>query len=147
MAKVVYDIKTEVGMPTPAYDTDVEETVKSEEDSDVSVDDFPITTALSAPSGDVESSPIVSSESSPHEERDPLAEVAWPPRVLDSYPFTLLIMGKEKVPLFEEPGSPGAVISLASTASDTVALEPITTPEDEAAIAMCDRQIVELFAK
>ena len=62
---------------------DVEEVVKSEGDSDVSIEGVPITSALSAPGGDVESSLVVPSESSSHEERgDPLADLAWPPRVL-----------------------------------------------------------------
>ena len=40
---------------------------------------------------------------------------------------------------------PGAVISPASTASESVTLEPIITPEDEAAIAMGDAQMMDLF--
>ena len=83
---------------------------------------------------------------------NPIEDMAWPPRVLESYPLSLLLMGKEKVPLLEEPGLLGAVslgdvISPASTASETVSLEPITTPEDEAAIALCDRQMSNRFVK
>ena len=107
---------------------------------------MPITAGQSAPGGDVESSPAVPSESSSHEERgDPLAEMAWPPRVLDSYPLTLLLMGKVTVMLPEEPGSLGVVISLASTASETLTLEPIATAEDEAVIANCDVLVADLF--
>ena len=73
--------------------------------------------------------------------------MAWPPRVLDSYPLTLLHTGKETVPLQEEPGSPGVVISPALTASETLYIEPITTPEDEAEVANCDRQVADLFLK
>ena len=45
------DIKAEVEHPTPAYDTDVDEAVKSEGDSDVSIEDVPIALALSPPGG------------------------------------------------------------------------------------------------
>ena len=55
LANVVYDIKTEVGHPTPAYDTDAEEAMKTEGDRDVAREDAPIVSALSAPGGDVES--------------------------------------------------------------------------------------------
>ena len=85
LANVVYDIKTEVVMPTPAYDNDVEECAKSEGESDESIDKVPITAEQSSPGADVESSPIVASEaSSPEQRGDPLAEMAWPPRVLES---------------------------------------------------------------
>ena len=49
-------------MPTPACYTDVEEAVKSEGDSDVSIDKVPITAEQSAPGADDDSSPMVVSE-------------------------------------------------------------------------------------
>ena len=80
LANVVFEIKTEVGMPTLACGTDVEEAVKGESGSDVLIDKAPITSEQSAPGADVDSSLIVLSESSSHEERgDPFAEMAWPP--------------------------------------------------------------------
>ena len=64
VANVVYDIKTEVGTPTPAYDTDVDKCATSEGESNVSIDKVPITAEQSAPGADVESSPVVASEAS-----------------------------------------------------------------------------------
>ena len=51
-----------------------------------------------------------------------------------------------------EPGSlgvlsPGAIISPGATASETLTLEPITTPEDEAAMALGDAMMMEQFTK
>ena len=95
---------------------------------------------------------VVPSESSSHEERrDPLEDLAWPPKVLEGCPLVLL-MGKATLPPLEEPGAPGGasprvVISLASTASETLTLELITTPEDEAIAASCDKEMSELCMK
>ena len=68
-------------------------------------------------------------------------------------PVALLTHGKNVVPAPEvEPGSPGvlspgAVISPASTASETVALDPILTPEDEVAMALGDAMMMDQFTK
>ena len=154
LANAVYDVKMEGAQPTPAFDTDEDEAVRSGGASDVSIEGVPITSADAAPSGDVDSSPIVYSETSSHGERgEPLEELAWPPQVLEDFPLTLLTIGKSKVPAPDvEPGSlgvlsPGAIISPASTASVTVALEPILTPEDEAVMALGDVMLMDQFTK
>ena len=62
-------------------------------------------------------------------------------------------MGKTFVPAPDaEPGlpgvlSPGAVLSPATTASETLTLEPILTPEDEAATAIGDAMMMVQFTK
>ena len=153
LANAVYEVKTEGGFPTPACETDEEEAVKSNGDSNASIEGVPITSASAAPGGDVESSPIVYSEASSHGERgEPLEDMAWPPKVLEYFPCTLLTFGTEKVPALEEPGSPGvlspgAVMLIASTASETVTLEPISTPGDEVAMAQGDAQMMDQFTK
>ena len=43
--------------------------------------------------------------------------------------------------------SPGAIISLATTASETLTLEPSLSPEDEAAMALGDAMMMGQFAK
>ena len=74
---------------------------------------------------------MVYSEASSHEERgEPLEELAWPPRILEGLPLSLLMMGKTYVPAHDP--EPGVVISPATTASETLTLEPILTEEDVA---------------
>ena len=154
LANMVYDLKMEGAQPTPVFDTDEDEAVRSGGDSDVSIEGVPVTSAEAAPGGDVDSSPSVYSEASSHGERgEPLEELAWPPPVLEGCPLLLLTIGQSFVPAPDvEPGSlgvlsPGAIISLASTASATVALEPIITPEDEAAMALGDAMMMDQFTK
>ena len=43
LANAVYEVKTEGGFPTPACETDEEEAVKSNGDSDASIEGVPIT--------------------------------------------------------------------------------------------------------
>ena len=154
LANAVYDIKMEGTQTTPVFDTDEEEAVRSGGDSDVSIECVPITSAEAAPGGDVESSPIAFSEaSSPGQRGEPLEELAWPPPVLEGFPLTLLTMGKTLVSARDaEPGllgvlSPGAAISPATTASETLTLEPIISPEDEAAMALGDAMMMDQFTK
>ena len=154
LANAVYDVKKETAQTTPVFDADEEEAAKSGGDSDVSIEGVPITTAEVVQGGDVESSPTVYSEASSHEERgEPLEELAWPPRILEGFPLSLLTMGETYVPAQDaEPGSPGvlspgAVISPATMASETVTLEPIITAEDEASMALGDTMMMDQFTK
>ena len=91
---------------------------------------------------DIGASPIPATPSSSSERGEPLVTLAWPPRVLDPYPFTARMKTKRNPQ--SQPGSPGgtspggALVSPASLSSEHVFLEPITTPEDENTIAAMD---------
>ena len=77
--------------------------------------------------------------------------LAWPPRALEAYPLTLLMKNKRDPQ--SQPGSPGGtspggtLVSPASSASEHVFLEPITTPEDEKVIAAMVFALPELFMR
>ena len=88
----------------------------------------------------------------PEEMGEPLDSLAWPPRVLDEQPFSLLI--KQVREPVSQPGllggtslGVGSLVSPISTALEQVTLEPITSPDDAAMVVEIDAHLPELFMK
>ena len=127
---------------TPTLEEDVG--IKSEGDSDVSNDELPVTKECEAVV------PAPTTPSSPSESGAPIGEMAYHPRVLESYPLTIFMTDiKEPTGQPGSPGgiSPGTIMSPASSAVEQVYPQPITTLEDEVETVAMDAALPDIFMK